>query len=170
MNKQTLDRRWDLFRQQYGIYMRLLEAMPEDRFQDHIVPGMRTPAELVAHTSGAIVREFARGVATGEIRMGEDEKEVAAGLSSRAKAVAYAKKCWDDANSAMSGVGDAQLSAKVSTPWNMSFPGSAVVNMLSDEFLHHRGQLYVYARAAGAEPPFLWSFDKNKTEFAPKQR
>jgi uncharacterized damage-inducible protein DinB len=41
--------------------------------------------------------------------------------------------------------------------------------MLSDEFLHHRGQLYVYARAAGGEPPFVWSFDKNAPEFAPKR-
>jgi uncharacterized damage-inducible protein DinB len=69
----------------------------------------------------------------------------------------------------MSRVGDEELSATVSTPWNMSLPGSAVFNMLSDEFLHHRGQLYVYARAAGGEPPFVWSFDKNAPEFAPKR-
>ena len=169
MNKQTLERRWDLFRQQYGIYLRLLESLPEDALQDHVVPGMRTPAQLIAHTSGSIVREFARGVASGEIRHSEDESATAAGLSSRAEALAYARRCWDDANAAMSGVGDAELAATVKTPWNMTFPGTAVVNMMSDEFLHHRGQLYVYARAAGAEPPFLWSFDKNASEFAPKR-
>jgi uncharacterized damage-inducible protein DinB len=169
LNKQTLDRRWDLFRQQYGIYMRLLEALPDERMQDHVVPGMRTPAELIAHTSGTIVRDFAQGVANGEIRTDENEKEAAAALASRSDALAYARKCWDAADSAMSGVGDEQLSATVTTPWNMSFPGTAVVNMMSDEFLHHRGQLYVYARAAGGEPPFLWSFDKNATDFAPRK-
>ena len=168
MNKRTLDRRWDLIRQQYGVYLRVLEALPGDRLQEHVIPAMRTPAELIAHTSGTIVRDFAKGIANGEIQPG-DETAAAAGLSSRDAAVAYARKCWDDASAAMSRVGDEELSATVSTPWNMSLPGSAVFNMLSDEFLHHRGQLYVYARAAGGEPPFVWSFDKNAPEFAPKR-
>ena len=167
MNKQTLARRWDLIRQQYGIYVRLLEAIPEDRLQEHVVQGMRTPAQLIAHTSGSIVRDFAEGVASGEIRVAEDENAVATALSSREKALAYARKCWDEANAAIGRVGDEELQATVKTPWNMSFPGAVVVNMLSDEFLHHRGQLYVYARAAGGEPPFLWSFDKNADAFAP---
>jgi len=169
LNKQSLERRWDLFRQQYGIYMRLLEAIPEDSLQDEVVPGMRTPAQLIAHTSGTIVRDFALGLASGEIRTDEDEDAAAAGLGSRADALAYARKCWEAADSAMKGVGDGELSAKVGSPWNMSFRGTAVVNMMSDEFIHHRGQLYVYARAAGGEPPFVWSFDKNAAEFAPKQ-
>lgn len=169
MNQQTLERRWDLIRQQYGIYLRLLESIPEDRLQDHVVHGMRTPAELIAHTSGSIVRDFARGIASGEIKKAADERAVAARLSSRGEALAFAQGCWDDANAAMSSVGEKELEATVKTPWNMSFPGKAVLNMLSDEFLHHRGQLYVFARAAGGEPPFLWSFDNNATEFAPRR-
>jgi uncharacterized damage-inducible protein DinB len=169
LNKQTLDRRWDLIRQQYGIYLRLLEAIPGDRLRDHVVPGMRTPAELIAHTSGTIVRDFAQGIANGAIAAGENEKTVASGLSSCDDALDYACRCWDDANAAMRRVGDEELSATVSTPWNMSFPGSAIFNMMSDEFLHHRGQLYVYARSTGSEPPFLWSFDQNAPEFAPRR-
>jgi uncharacterized damage-inducible protein DinB len=168
LNKQTLDRRWDLIRQQYGVYLRVLEALPGDRIQEHVVPAMRTPAELIAHTSGTIVRDFAKGIAKGEIKPG-DEDAAAARLSSRDAALAYARECWDEANAAMSSVGDEELNATVSTPWNMSFPGSAALNMLSDEFLHHRGQLYVYARAAGGEPPFVWSFDQNAPDFAPKR-
>jgi uncharacterized damage-inducible protein DinB len=169
LNKQTLDLRWNLVRQQYGIYLRLLETIPEERLQDHVVPGMRTPAQLIVHTSGAIVRDFAQGLATGEIKQAEDEKTTASGLSSGEKALEYARTCWADASAAMSWVGDEQLNATVTTPWNMSFPGTAVFNMLGDEFLHHRGQLYVYARTTGAEPPFLWSFDKNATDFAPRK-
>lgn len=169
MNKPTLDRRWDLIRQQYGIYVRLLEAIPEERLRDNVVLGMRTPAELIAHTSGTIVRDFARGIASGEIQKAADEKAVASALSSRQKALDFAQECWDDASSAMSAVGEKELETTVKTPWNMSFPGKAVLNMLSDEFLHHRGQLYVYARAAGGEPPFLWSFDKNAAGFAPRR-
>jgi len=169
LNKQTLTRRWDLLRQGYGVYLRVVEAIPEDRLQHHVIPGMRTPAELIAHTSGAIIRNFARGVASGEIKMHEDEATVAAGLTTREKALGYARRCWDEANSAMSRVGDAELVATVTSPWNMSFPGTAVVNMMSDEFLHHRGQLYVFARASGGEPPFVWSFDQNAPDFAPRR-
>ena len=37
--------------------------------------------------------------------------------------------------------------------------------MLNDEFTHHRGQLYVYSRLCGGEPPFMWSFDQNPAGF-----
>lgn len=169
MNEQSLKRRWDLIRQQYGIYLRLIESISEEKLQEHVVPSMRTPAQLIAHTSGTIVRDFAQGVASGEIRKSQDEEAVASGLSSREKASAFARKCWQDADAAMREVGEDELQATVKTPWNMTFPGTAVVNMLSDEFLHHRGQLYVYARAAGGEPPFLWSFDQNEPAFAPRR-
>ena len=169
MDKQSLQRRWDLIRQQYGIYLRLIDSLPEESLQEHVVPSMRTPAALIAHASGAIVRDFAQGVASGEIRQSEDENAAASRLSSREKASSFARACWEAADAAMRQVGDEQLKATVRTPWNMSFPGTAVVNMLSDEFLHHRGQLYVYARAAGGEPPFLWSFDKNEPAFAPRR-
>ena len=32
MNKQALDGFWDQFRQKYGVYLRLLEALPADRY------------------------------------------------------------------------------------------------------------------------------------------
>jgi uncharacterized damage-inducible protein DinB len=38
---------------------------------------------------------------------------------------------------------------------------------MNDEFVHHRGQLYVYARLFGAAPPFLWSYGENAAEFRP---
>jgi len=38
---------------------------------------------------------------------------------------------------------------------------------MSDEFLHHRGQLYVYARLFSVAPPFIWSFGENTAEFRP---
>ena len=37
-----------------------------------------------------------------------------------------------------------------------------------DEFLHHRGQLYTYVRACGAEPPFMWGFEDNAEGFQPR--
>ena len=168
MKKKTLDRMWDQTRQKYGIYLRLLEAIPDDRYHDNPVQGMRTPAEMVVHTSGVIVRDIARGVAKGEITSdGPPEGEVASGLATKDDVISFAKHCWDEADTAVSGIGDDELSADVPTPWDMTFPGWVGFNILNDEFLHHRGQLYAYVRACGAEPPFLWSFGDNAPQFGP---
>jgi uncharacterized damage-inducible protein DinB len=38
---------------------------------------------------------------------------------------------------------------------------------MNEEFVHHRGQLYVYARLFGVAPPSIWSFEENAAEFRP---
>src|SRR5215212_5047756 len=81
VNKQVLDSMWDQFRQKYGVYLRVLEAIPADRYHTHPVPGMRTPAELAVHVSGTCVRAIAEGVAKGRITVDEaGEDKVAADL------------------------------------------------------------------------------------------
>lgn len=168
MNKQTLDATWDQMRQKYGVYLRLLETIPDDRWHTHPVAGMRTPAQLVAHVSGSLVRDIAQGVAKGEITADEStEDQVAARFTTRADAIAFARRCWDQANAAVAATGDAQLAAMVPTPWHMTIPGWVGFNIMNDEFLHHRGQLYAFSRACGGAPPFLWSFGENPEGFRP---
>ena len=170
MDKQTLDPLWDNMRWKYGIYLRLLEVIPEDQFHANPVQGMRTPAELVVHTSGSIVRNAAQGVANGEvIAMEPSEDSIASGLATKADVISFARACWDDAEAAVASIGDAELGAMVPTSMGMSLPGWILLQILREEFLHHRGQLYVYARACGAEPPILWSFPDNPPGFRPPQ-
>ena len=168
MDKQTLSQTWDQFRQKYGVYLRFLEAFPEDRYHSHPVPGMRTPAELMVHMSGTVVRDIAQGIAKGEITADEAaEDRIAAGIKTKGEMVAFARKCWDQANAAVAGTGDAQLNGMVKTPWNWTFPGWVGFDIMNDEFLHHRGQLYAYARVCGIAPPFIWGFAENAPEFRP---
>jgi uncharacterized damage-inducible protein DinB len=49
----------------------------------------------------------------------------------------------------------------------MTFPGWVGFSIQNDEFMHHRGQLYVMARMAGKEPPFMWGFGDNEPAFRP---
>ena len=44
MNAQALAQQWSHLRPKYGVYLRLLEAIPEESFHTHPVPGIRTPA------------------------------------------------------------------------------------------------------------------------------
>lgn len=50
-------------------------------------------------------------------------------------------------------------------PWGLALDGTFAMIILKEEFLHHRGQLYAYVRACGAEPPFLSGFGNNPDGF-----
>jgi len=168
MNKESLDQHWNQFRQRYGVYLRLLEAFPEDRIHSRPIEGMRTPAQIAVHTSGSIVRDIAQGVEKGAITANEaGEDEVATGLQTKDELLAFVRDCWAKADAAVGALGDAELQAMVPTPWNMTFPGWVGFNIMGDEFMHHRGQLYAFARACGVEPPFMWGFDQNEPAFRP---
>ena len=170
MNKPAFGQAWDQFRQKYGVYLRLLESIPEERFYSHPVAGMRSPAELAVHMSGTVVRDITQGIAKGEITADESsEAKVASDLGNKAAVIGFAKQCWSAANAAAATIDDARLNAIVPTPWNMAFPGWVGFNVLNDEFVHHRGQLYAYARACDVEPPFMWGFADNASEFRPAQ-
>jgi uncharacterized damage-inducible protein DinB len=170
MNKSTLDQMWDQFRQKYGVYLRLLEAIPADRYATHPVPGMRTPAELMVHVSATIVRDLVEGVAKGSITPDEAaEGKLAVELGNKAALLAFARECFDRANAAVGRIDDAKLAAMVPTPWNASWPGYVAFHIMNDEFVHHRGQLYAYARACGIEPPFMWGYKDNALEYQPRE-
>jgi len=161
---------WDQMRQKYGIYLRILEVFPEDRYHTHPIPGLRTPAEMAVHISRTVVRDMAQGVEKGAVTSDEQtEPNEAAGLKTRAALLSFARKCWADADAAVANIGDRQLNAMVPTPWHMTFPGWVGFNIMADEFLHHRGQLSAFARACGVAPPFIWSFPENAPEFRPRQ-
>jgi uncharacterized damage-inducible protein DinB len=169
MNKTTLEQMWDQFRQKYGVYLRLLEAFPADRYFVESVPGMRPAAELLVHVSGTCVRDIVEGVANGQITPDEaGEAKVAAELGDKAALIAFARECFARADAAVKRIGDAELAAMVPTPWKSAWPGWVAFHVMSDEFMHHRGQLYAYARASGVEPPFMWSYGENAPEFQPQ--
>jgi uncharacterized damage-inducible protein DinB len=168
MNQMMIEQMWDAFRQKYGVYLRLLDAIPADRYFTNPISGMRTPAELAVHISGSVVRDFAQGVAQGRITAHEEsEEKVATELGAKPAIVAFAAQCFEQASEAVARIGDAELSAMVTTPWG-NWPGWLAFQILSDEFVHHRGQLTAYARACGVEPPFIWDFEGNAAEYRPK--
>ncbi len=169
MDKSALDQMWDQFRQKYGVYLRLLDAIPADKYATHPVAGMRTPAELVAHVSDSVVRGIAQGVAKGRITADESaEGKVAAEHVDKEALLVFAERCFEEADAAVARIGDKELAAMVPTPWNMTWPGAVAFHVMNDEFVHHRGQLYAFARACGVEPPFMWGYGDNAPEYRPR--
>lgn len=167
MNKQALDRFWDQFRQKYGVYLRLLEAIPADGYRSLPVPGMRSAAELAIHVSGTCVRDIAKGVAAGRVTADEGAEAGLANELDKAGVIAFARQCFGEADVAVGRIGDAELGAMVATPWQSNWPGWVGFSVMNDEFMHHRGQLYVYARLFGVAPPSMYSYGENAAEFRP---
>ena len=168
MNKQALDQIWDQFRQKYGVYLRVLETIPADRYSTHPVPSMRTPAQLAVHISSTCVRDIAEGVAKGRITVDEaGEGKMAAELAKPAL-IAFARECFDRASAAVGRIGDAELAAMVPTPWGSSWTGAVAFHIMNDEFVHHRGQLTAFIRLCGGVPPFMWGYADNAAEYKPR--
>jgi len=169
MNKQVLLQMWDHFRQANGVGMRVIEMLPEDKLDATVIPGMRTPKQLVVHLYGQVVREIAEGALQGRISDAteQNEKQIAAGLKTKADLLRWCRECWDAADRATHAMTDDKLMAMTTTPWNMSFPAFVAYTIMSDEYFHHRGQIYAYLRALGLTPPHMWSFGENAEPFRP---
>jgi len=166
VKKTTFDRIWDQVRQKYGVYLRVIEILPEAQLQTNPIPGMRSPAELIAHLSSGVVRAIMQGIAVGTVRQ-EDESAIALTFKDKKDVLQLARDCWKEADMIAHQLTEEQLGSMVNA-WGSPMPASALVHILADELVHHRGQLYVYARILGAEPPFVWSHTDNPMEFAPR--
>ena len=165
-NRQFFLEWWEHFRQQNGIALRLLALIPEDKLDARPIGNMRTPKELLVHMYGTIVRNCALGITTGTIDE-FNEVEKLKTLNTKDALLAFVRACWATADTAAKTVTDAQLLAQVKTPWGFDMPGWKAGSVINDEYLHHRGQLYAYARALGIEPPMVWDFEHNEAPFAP---
>jgi uncharacterized damage-inducible protein DinB len=166
MNKQNRLMMWDQQRLRHGITLRLIEQIPADNLTAHPIAGMRTPIELLAHmyTGAEMFTDCVVRGALGEY----DDKAAAAKITTKDQLVAFVNKAWGAADRNAHSVTDAQLAAVIKTPWG-DFTGVAMIGILYDEYLHHRGQLYAFLRAMGIEPVMMWDFDHNATEFKPRE-
>ena len=167
LTKKTLSQMWDQIRMRHGIGLRAIERIPEGKLDSRPIPNMRTPKELVVHMYGTVIGAMVEGVQKGEVKEPDEEKECAQ-IRTRADLLTYCRECWGKADRAVQAMTDEQINATIPTSWGMDTPGFKILGAAHDEYLHHRGQLYVYLRALGQEPPMVWDFQNNAPEFQPK--
>ena len=169
MNLAYIKTLWEDLRLVNGVTLRVIEALPSDSIDTRPIRDMRTPKELVTHMAEAM-RAIAVGMTKGSIEDFEKrEPEVCASLTTREDLVRAMHSAWSEANAAVQSLTEAQAAGKVETPWNFTPPGWMCAQIIFDEHLHHRGQLYVYLRALGVEPPNMWDFGKSVPDFQPRQ-
>lgn len=170
MNKAQMSAFWDHFRAVQGITVRAIEAVPRDKVDVRPCKDMRSPRELIVHMYN-MMRYVAEGASKGNVGYvdSKDDPVTLEKVKTHDDLVRYAHESWGAADRAVSSMSDAQIQAMVPTPWGMPFPGFVCIQIIYDEHLHHRGQLYAFLRQLGVEPPFLWDFENNAPEYRPKQ-
>ena len=170
MNKAQMTALWDHFRTVHGITVRAIEAIPADKVDSRPCKDMRTPRELVVHMYN-MMRYVAEGASKGNVGYvdSKDDPVTMEKVKTLEDLARYARDSWTAADRAVASMSDAQLQAMVPTQFGMPFPGFVCINVIYDEHLHHRGQIYAYLRQLGVEPPFMWDFENNAPEYRPKQ-
>jgi uncharacterized damage-inducible protein DinB len=170
MSQKHAAQKWDRLRLIHGTTLRTVAALPSDQIHRHPIAGMRSPAELVVHMYDSVICDLACGIARGEVPLDDPAVEAAAAakIVSREELIERARARWSEADAAVATLTDAQLAGSVRTPWSEPVTGGFILHIAYDEFLHHRGQLYVFARALGVEPPMNWDFKNNEPALQPR--
>ena len=166
MHKAMAEGTWQSLRLHVGVTLRALEMIPEDKLDSHPVSDMRTPKELAIHAF-AYMRGIPAGIAKGNL-VPEDCAEPVDQIKTKADLLKWCKESFEVGTAGFEKLTEEQITSMPETYFGKPFPGWVLVSIVYDEHLHHRGQLYVYMRALGIEPPFLWSFDESAAEFQPK--
>jgi uncharacterized damage-inducible protein DinB len=80
-----------------------------------------------------------------------------AALATVKAAVAFANSCHDAAEEIFRAMSDADVARPVES-FMGAYPAWQYFMFAYDEHWHHRGQLYVYLRLLGKDPPDLYSY------------
>ena len=167
MNLEFIRTIWEDQRLATGITIRAIQAIPADKVDARPVRDMRSAKELICHLADTM-KHVATGITAGRIEA-YDEGEKDPSVKTREDLVRRMQEAWKAADAAVQAINETKAKAPIETPWNFSPPAWMCVQIIADEHIHHRGQLYAYLRAFGVEPPFLWDFENSAVEFQPKQ-
>ena len=167
MNIEYIRTLWEDQRLVTGVTLRAIQAIPADKVDARPVRDMRSTKELVCHLA-AVVKHVAAGITKGKIDDFE-KAEKDPSVKTREDLVRVMKDAWQTADSAIREITAAKAGAPIETPWGFSPPAWMCVQIVADEHIHHRGQLYAYLRSFGVEPPMMWDFENSAPEFQPKQ-
>ncbi|HTO91646.1 MAG TPA: DinB family protein [Candidatus Sulfotelmatobacter sp.] len=164
MTKSNLDMIWDHIRILNGIAVRCVANLPADKLDAHPIPRMRTPKELVVHMYTSSMRSMMEGLLSGNYQE-YDEKSACERIQTKDDLLRFCDESWKASDRAERAATDAHLAGEVKTPWGHAMPGPMCVQVVRDELLHHRGQLYAYLRALGQEVPDMYDYANNAPEF-----
>jgi uncharacterized damage-inducible protein DinB len=165
MTRALLLARRDYFNMVHGVTIRAIAALADHDLDFRPRARARTPRELIFHiyAQEKLLAEAARdGRFTMEAANGsnpEDSSNAAAiaTLATVKDAVTFANECHAAAEAIFRSMSDEDVARPVESPMG-TYPAWQYFLFAYDEHWHHRGQLYVYLRLLGKEPPNLYDY------------
>ncbi|MEJ7625741.1 MAG: DinB family protein [Ferruginibacter sp.] len=137
---------------QRNLTRKVINSFPEKEFFEFSIGGMRTPAQLIQELLAIAVPGVRQIVTRGTEELNEHIE------FNNSKATVL--RLWDEAsaeiNKYWSQIPEDTFSDEILTFGQ--YPGtvcSSIFYFIENE-IHHRGQLYVFLRVLGIEPPMFW--------------
>jgi uncharacterized damage-inducible protein DinB len=165
MTRDQLLARRDYFNMVHGVTIRAITALADQDLDFRPMARLRTPRELIFHiyAQERLLAEAARdGRFTMEAANGSNPEDLSnaaaiAALATVKDAAAFAHSSHDDADAIFRAMSDADVVRPVES-FMGTYPAWQYFLFAYDEHWHHRGQLYVYLRLLGKEPPDLYGY------------
>jgi uncharacterized damage-inducible protein DinB len=162
--EQLLARR-DYLNMVHVVTLRAIAVLGDQDLDFRPMARMRTPRELIFHiyAQEQLIAEAVRaGRFTMEGANGSNPEDASntsaiAGLATVKDAVEYANRCHEAAEEIYRAMSDEDVARPVESPMG-TYPAWQFFLFAYDEHWHHRGQLYVYLRLLGKEPPNLYDY------------
>jgi uncharacterized damage-inducible protein DinB len=140
-------------------YLRLADAIPEEKYNWRPAPDVRTIGEVYMHIVAANYG-YARMLGTPP-PAGLDPKALNAYANDKAKVIQALKDSFQHFTNSILAVKDADLDKEIKTSrGQMTMRGSFF--MISGHFGEHLGQSIAYARSIGIVPP--WTAERQRQE------
>jgi uncharacterized damage-inducible protein DinB len=165
MTREFLQARRDYFNMVHGVTVRAIAALADQDLDFRPRARARTTRELIFHiyAQEKLTAEAARdGRFTMEAANGSNPEDPSnapalAALATVKDAVTFANSCHETAETIFRAMSDEDVARPVESPMG-TYPAWQYFMFAYDEHWHHRGQLYVYLRLLGKEPPNLYDY------------
>ncbi|HVZ39321.1 MAG TPA: DinB family protein [Candidatus Kapabacteria bacterium] len=133
---------------------KMMEMIPEDAWDFRPAEGCRTVGELAAHLYGA-ERATLLGLERGSMTQEEYSRDQGPAIAARKDVHDLMESARQARARVLESLTDESLNVPIKLFYG-EFTAAQVIGFVYDEHWHHRGQLTVYLRALGLEPPFIY--------------
>jgi uncharacterized damage-inducible protein DinB len=165
MTRDLLLARRDYFNMVHGVTVRAIATLSDHDLDFRPSPRLRTARELIFHiyaqekllAEAARDGRFAMEAANGSNPDDPSNAPAVAMLATVKDAVTFATTCHDAAEGIFRSMSDEDVARPIES-FMGTYPAWQFLLFAYDEHWHHRGQLYVYLRLLGKEPPDLYSY------------
>ncbi|GGZ19439.1 hypothetical protein GCM10007049_09830 [Echinicola pacifica] len=131
-----------------GYTVEIIEAMPEDKLDFTPAEGVMSFREMAMHIAGANVMMASKFLKEGDPGMDMEKKDM-----NKAELKMAVEKSFDFVANICKSLTEDELAEEVEVFGGAMVSRRQVENLIDTHGIHHRGNMIVYLRLSGVEPP-----------------